>query len=75
MPDPVVAAAAYHHQPADAEEQGFGCVAAVHVADAFDRVAEDPLQGKPDMDEAYLHTIGKSDRVESWMDLCNVLTR
>jgi len=75
MPDPVVATAAYHHRPADGEEQGFGCVAAVHVADAFDRVVEDPLQGEPDVDAAYLQAIGKPDRVETWMDLCNVLTR
>jgi len=75
MPDPVVASAAYHHRPEGGDREGFSSLAAVHVADAFDRVADNPLQAAPDVDAGYLNAIGMSNRVESWMNACNILTR
>ena len=68
LPYPVIEAAAYHHRPTALPQQGFGELAAVHVASALVS-AHSPLedQGSAEqIDLEYLERLGVRDRLEEW---------
>ena len=69
LPDEVVEAVAYHHQPVPWwAEEAFGPLAAVHVADAL---FEGDRGGSPgqELDMSYLRRIGAADRAAIWRGL------
>ena len=67
LPAPVVEAIAFHHSPSRAATKAFGCLTAVHVAEAW--ASPDKTQG---LDPAYLGELGLLERIEPWQqDLQN----
>jgi putative nucleotidyltransferase with HDIG domain len=73
LPDPIVEAAAYHHDPSAAAGWTAGPLAAVHVVAAVARSAPDEA---PDIDAAYLSRIGILGRIDTWITAAeNVLDR
>lgn len=69
LPDPVVEAVAFHHNPSGCPGGGFAPLTAVHVANALeDRPAALTHAGVP-LDTAYLTRIGVADAVEAWSSI------
>jgi putative nucleotidyltransferase with HDIG domain len=72
LPDPVVEAAAFHHQPAACEATVFTPLTAVHVANALERAChaaggDDPPER---LDLAYLERLGLANRWPVWRNQC-----
>ena len=71
LPDVVVEAAAFHHDPSNAPSDQFAALTAVHVAQAV----IDAESGAPDLDWDYLKSVGVDDRVDAWVkDAATALT-
>ncbi len=73
LPDSIVEAVAFHHQPAKCAASAFDVVTAVHVANALehDCAKGDGASGAIDgLDLDYLATLGLADRVPEWRDIC-----
>ena len=68
LPDPIVEAVAWHHQPSEAAPKNFSALIAVHAANYYDhRRHFYPGAGdKPTLDEALLADIGLADRPAIW---------
>ena len=70
LPDPIIEAVAFHHQPSRCQNRGFSPLTAVHAAnclsasgrDAGGRVRERSL------DVDYLTTLGRSDAADVWRE-------
>ena len=62
----LLAAIAFHHNPGQSQIGEFGPLAAVHLADVFDR--QTPAGEGGDVD--YLNTIGVQQRVAEWRQGC-----
>jgi putative nucleotidyltransferase with HDIG domain len=75
LPDSIIAAAAWHHQPAAAGLHGFSPLLAAHVANHFDyEVHAYPSFGeRVALDEACLTEQGLHAAVESWAQACRQL--
>jgi HD-like signal output (HDOD) protein len=70
LPDAVVEAVAYHHNPSAAAERVFAPLTAVHVADAFaDELIAVGEHGNP-FDMRYLDAIRLAHRVAHWRERC-----
>jgi putative nucleotidyltransferase with HDIG domain len=70
LPEAIVEATAFHHDPARAGTTSFAPHLAVHVADALDRASgRDPLDRYLDM--AFLTTAHLADRLPEWQQLCH----
>ncbi len=75
LPDPFVEAVAFHHAPGGIAEQQFTALTAVHLADVFDQHI-DPRGGRGlarNFDEAYLQSVGVTERLEEYERLCRRL--
>lgn len=68
LPDPIVEAAAWHHQPAEAGPKDFSALIAVHAANYFDhqRHAYAEPNDKPTLDTALLDKLGLTERPALW---------
>lgn len=68
LPVGLVEAVAYHHSPRQAEDNAFGSLTAVHVANALQNLKSDASRSPKDgcLDEAYLVQLGLLDNVEVW---------
>jgi HD-like signal output (HDOD) protein len=66
LPEAVVEAVAYRHDPGSAGEARFGLVGAVHVAAAL-------ANGEP-VDEEYLRRLGQHGRLRDWRKLAGELS-
>ncbi len=66
--DAVVEAVAWHHHPATANRNAFTALAAVHIADAFDRAQSDA----PRLSHEYIKAIGCVTRLPVWVALAQV---
>jgi putative nucleotidyltransferase with HDIG domain len=64
LPDPLVEAVAWHHNPSACPGNSFTPLTAVHVADAVLRAEEGVL---PDME--YLERLGLAERWDVWKEL------
>ncbi len=64
LPDPLVEAVAWHHNPSACPGNSFTPLTAVHIADAVLRADEGVL---PDMD--YLERLGLAERWDVWKEL------
>jgi HD-like signal output (HDOD) protein/CheY-like chemotaxis protein len=72
LPDPVIEAVVYHHQPAQSLEPGFSPLAAVHVANELGQ----EKYGKPGLERAslvdlnYLASRNLMERYTLWQEMC-----
>jgi HD-like signal output (HDOD) protein/ActR/RegA family two-component response regulator len=68
LPDPIVEAVAWHHQPAEAAPKDFSALITVHAANYYDHQRHSyPGAGEqPTLDEALLAHIGLADRHAIW---------
>lgn len=75
LPDAVVEAVAFHHKPSECLLQGFGALAAVHVANVVDheRTGTDQNLLAPMYDVEFLTRAALSHKVTAWRDLCLTL--
>lgn len=64
LPDSLVAAACYHHEPMRCGHLEFGLHSVVHVADAL----SDPAKFALKIDEVYVHDLGRWDWVRRWQN-------
>jgi len=71
LPDELVAAVAYHHNPQESLRQEMCTITAVHVANVIDKEITDPDINHRDklLDTDYLDSIGVLDRLETWKEL------
>jgi putative nucleotidyltransferase with HDIG domain len=71
LPDAIVEAIAFHHQPADHPTTCFEPLVAVHVADALDNWSSVPkeTEGPPGgLDSDFLSALGLDQRLPVWME-------
>lgn len=70
LPDPIVEAIAFHHDPRRCLGDAFTPLTAVHVANALEH-EEGSVQSYPKakLDAEYLDQLGLTDRVPAWRDL------
>jgi putative nucleotidyltransferase with HDIG domain len=74
LPESLVEAVAYHHDPSGAEHVGFSPLLAVHVADVLTSANSNDASVIPaGLDMDYLEASGVSDRLEEWRELHNNL--
>ncbi len=71
LPEAVIEAVAYHHEPGQCGIPGFSAVTAVHAANALvHEVFHDPrLSTGSELDRGYLEGVGVARRVEAWRSL------
>jgi len=77
MPEAIVEAAAYHHNPLNCDNQAFSALTAVHVADVLEHRERDvsgalKTQG---IDQEYLAALEMENRVPKWAEMCHMLAR
>jgi HD-like signal output (HDOD) protein len=74
LPDTVVQAVAFHHEPSRFPTRGFSPLTAVHVAEVIDRclAPDTPMvgEGLNGLDRDYLLATGTADRLEEWTRVC-----
>jgi len=75
LPDSVVQAVAWHHQPSRSNISRFAPVIAVHVADAYHHRLHDPDYKVAALDESLLARLGLIDRTAIWWNICQELNR
>ena len=71
LPEPVILAVAYHHQPAAAQENAFTPMAAVHIANVI--AGQNQVKSRirpPEMDKEFLDRIGAAARLPTWQKAC-----
>jgi HD-like signal output (HDOD) protein len=76
LPDPVVAAAAWHHDPSASGIDEFCPLVAVHAANYYDhRFNARPTESeKPVLDQAFLQRLGLNERIPVWERACQELS-
>ncbi len=77
LPESIVEAVAYHHQPHLCETPGFTALTAVHMANALaHELSLDPRLSTPDpVDQGYLESLGLDHRLDHWRGICLRLLR
>lgn len=75
LPDRVVEAVAFHHEPSKCPCQEFTPLTAVHVANALvNRLAEDSNCAFSDgVDEEYVRSVGVEDRLPAWLTITEAM--
>lgn len=73
LPQAIVEAIAFHHDPGHHPGSGFSALTAVYAANALWH-AQNPPSGMPSLtssqlDEAYLHRLGSHNRIGQWQQL------
>jgi putative nucleotidyltransferase with HDIG domain len=71
LPNQVVEAVAFHHEPASYETESFSALTAVHVANALHRSlrSKDAPETSNGVDLAYLERIGMQSNLQQWQSL------
>lgn len=72
LPDVIVDALTYHHQPSACPTQAWSPLAAVHVAAVLvhEALPHVTLEAAPTFDLDYLETLGLRDRLPAWREQC-----
>jgi HD-like signal output (HDOD) protein len=72
LPDAVIEAVAFSHEPGRCESQGFGALTLAHVADVLcHEIADAGEPGMPEpIDGDYLRGLGLAERVGAWREAC-----
>jgi HD-like signal output (HDOD) protein len=75
LPDLVVQAVTFHHRPSSFPTHGFSPLAAVHVANVFEREfsATGDSTETVELDHDYLRAVGLDCRLEAWTEVCGEL--
>ncbi len=73
---PIIEAIAFHHCPAKSMTQNMGLLTAVHIGNAIDHDGQSSTNGNTDLqcDTEYLDTLGVTDRIPEWRQVCNELS-
>lgn len=68
LPEPLIEAVLFHHHPSQCVVDGFTPLAAVHIAEGFERcgVAAAAVPAEPDLDHAYLTRLGVVGHIGEW---------
>ena len=66
MRDCIVEAVAFHHEPMLCQQSGFSILAAIHVANAWDREESNPYSDRPTLDDGYLDQAGLTSHLPRW---------
>lgn len=77
LPNPVIEAVAFHHQPTSSSHKMFSPLTAVHVANVLDQ-EEPSVQRKfkaNQIDADYLNTLGLTEKLDTWRELCSKAER
>lgn len=76
LPNPIVEAVAFHHNPSESTNEGFTPLTAVHAANVLqhNQFPADETPVRPNWDDNYLNHIGFSDRTEAWSSLVDLET-
>jgi len=71
LPDGVVEAVAYHHQPSAVSAPVLDAVAAVHIADALAHEVESGSVGdpRPRLDDAFVDRLGVRPQLDRWREV------
>jgi HD-like signal output (HDOD) protein/CheY-like chemotaxis protein len=72
LPDPIVEAVAFHHQPGQCLAHGFGPITAVHAANALECETRKPTNGvriEP-IDLEYLTRLNLVNQLPAWREIC-----
>ena len=72
LPDPIVEAVAFHHNPSRCLGDEFAPLTAVHAANALEH-EQSSVENDPDanrLDTEYLGQLGLAERLPVWRDLC-----
>jgi HD-like signal output (HDOD) protein len=72
LPDAVVEAVAFHHDPGRSSNSSFGALTAVHVANSFAHAFEEGSleSGTAFLDMTYLHRLGLTNKIAEWREHC-----
>ena len=72
MPGQVVEAIGFHHRVDDYPGSGFNAAIAVHVANVlyYENLPDEIVGAPHKMDMAHLQTLGLSDKIEHWREIC-----
>ena len=71
LPDPIIEAVAFHHNPRNCPIQGFTPLVAVHVGNALEHEDDlEPQSADPIFDYDYIRELGFSERINAWKDIC-----
>ncbi len=72
LPDPIVEAVAFHHQPSRCVSRVFSPLTAVHAADILVCSLSDSgtVGAAPQIDSTYLAELKLEGRLEPWTDIC-----
>jgi len=69
LPQDIIEAVAFHHDPSNSADEKFSPLTAIHVANVLSEPPQDgalePTKESP-MDETYLDLLGLKNRLESW---------
>ncbi|MFQ5491870.1 MAG: HDOD domain-containing protein, partial [Phycisphaerae bacterium] len=73
LPDPIVEATAFHHDPARSRNESFSALTAVHAANALvlELAGGDEDGTKAQLDLDYLARVGVADRITAWRSDCH----
>ncbi len=66
--DAIVEAVAFHHEPVLSSQPGFSILAAIHVANAWDRESSNPYGDPSSLDETYLTQTGLIAQLPKWRE-------
>ncbi len=69
IPEPVVHAIAFHHNPNKSMEANFSVLTAVHVANALARRKNLDANELPELDLFYLLSIHKKEEISKWIEI------
>lgn len=77
LPDSIVEAVAWHHEPSQAHPKGFTPLIAVHVAEFYERQfhASVPRLSDQTIDAPLLAALGLQDRLAAWEQICREIDR
>jgi putative nucleotidyltransferase with HDIG domain len=69
LPEQIVDAVTWHHQPQDCPTQSFGPLACVHVANVW---AHEDAESPPSLpvEVEYIEALGVEDQLEDWREAC-----
>lgn len=72
LPQPIVEAIAFHHNPSMHSQEEMSCLTIVHAANAFanEYYNQDQHLDDAHLDEAYIDRLGLTDRVQQWREIC-----
>lgn len=70
LPDSVVEAVAFHHNPSGSPDGPFGAIGAVHIANVLAEMRPDGTSAAGnELDSAYLERLGIAEELPAWSDM------